>query len=73
MTHVADYARHIAANSAPRALAAMKAQVWSALDDPYDVGFAAADHEQDLATRTEDFREGITSYREKRAPNFRGA
>ncbi len=72
MTHVTDYARQIAANAAPRALAAMKAQVWSALDDPYDVGFAAADQEQDLATRTEDFREGITSYREKRAPNFRG-
>ncbi len=72
MAHVRQYARQIADNSAPRALAAMKAQVWSALDDPYDVGFADADHEQDLATRTDDFREGITSYREKRAPNFRG-
>ncbi len=72
MAHVTAYARQIAAHSAPRALAAMKAQVWSALDDPYDVGFADADHEQDLCTRTEDFREGIASYREKRPPNFRG-
>jgi enoyl-CoA hydratase/carnithine racemase len=70
--HVADYARGIAANSAPRALAAIKAQIWTAQDDCYDAGFAAADHEQDLATQTADFREGIASLREKRAPNFTG-
>ena len=69
---VMEYARNIAAYSAPRALAAMKAQVWTALDEDYSTGFAAADHEQDLATRTDDFREAFTSYREKRAPNFRG-
>ncbi len=69
---VMEYARNIAAYSAPRALAAMKAQVWTALDEDYSTGFAAADHEQDLATRTDDFREAFTSYREKRAPNFSG-
>jgi enoyl-CoA hydratase/carnithine racemase len=69
---VMDYARNIAAYSAPRALAAMKAQVWTALDEDYSTGFAAADHEQDLATKTDDFREAFTSYREKRAPNFSG-
>lgn len=72
MAHVMDYARNIGANSAPRALAAMKAQIWTAIDDSYDTGFAAADHEQELASRTEDFREGIASLREKRPPVFKG-
>ena len=72
MPHVTEYARNIAAFSAPRALAAMKAQIWTAMDDSYDVGFIAADKEQDLATGTEDFREAFASYREKRTPDFKG-
>ena len=72
MPHVADYAGSIAAYSAPRALAAIKAQIWTAMDDSYDVGFAYADHEQGLATGTEDFREAFGSYREKRVPKFTG-
>ncbi len=72
LAHALAYARDIAANSAPRALAAMKAQIWTAADDSYDLGFAAADLEQGLATDTADFREGIGSYREKRAPRFTG-
>lgn len=72
MPHVIEYARNIAAYSAPRALAAIKAQIWTATDDSYDVGFGYADHEQELATNTEDFREAFGSYREKRTPNFTG-
>lgn len=72
MPHALQYAKQIAANAAPRSLAAMKAQIWSAGDDCYDQAFRAADHEQDLAVQTQDFREGITSLREKRSPNFTG-
>jgi 1,4-dihydroxy-2-naphthoyl-CoA synthase len=72
MPHALKYAQQIAAHSAPRSLAAMKAQIWSAGDDCYDQAFRAADHEQDLAVQTQDFREGIASLREKRSPHFRG-
>ncbi len=72
MPHALKYAQQIAAHAAPRSLAAMKAQIWSAGDDCYDQAFGAADHEQDLAVQTQDFREGIASLREKRSPNFRG-
>ncbi len=72
MPHVGDYARNIATYSAPRALAAIKAQIWTAIDDDYDTGFAAADHEQHIAAASADFREAFASYREKRAPKFSG-
>ena len=70
--HVSAYAANIAANAAPRALAAMKAQLWTAIDDDYTTAFAAADKEQDLAVQTADFREGVQSYKDKRAPHFKG-
>lgn len=72
LPHVLDYAKNIAAFSAPRSLAAMKAQVWTALDDDYSTAFAAADREQDQATATDDFREAFASYREKRTPRYTG-
>jgi len=72
MGHAHAYAVGIAQNAAPRALAAIKAQIWTAPDQPYAVGFAHADREQDRCTQTQDFREGLTSYREKRPPRFEG-
>jgi enoyl-CoA hydratase/carnithine racemase len=72
MDHAREYARNLAQNSAPRSLAAMKAQIWTAIDDSYDDAFAASDHEQDIADKTEDFREGVNSLLEKRPAEFRG-
>lgn len=72
LPHVTAYAQAIAATSAPRSLAAMKAQLWTAIDDSYDEAFAAANREQDLAVATKDFREALSSYRDKRAPDFKG-
>lgn len=72
LPHAIHYARAIAENSAPRSLAAMKAQIWTAQDDCYDEAFAAADREQDIASKTADFREGVASLRAKRPPKFTG-
>ncbi|MBO6696942.1 MAG: enoyl-CoA hydratase/isomerase family protein [Maricaulis sp.] len=72
MAHALEYARDLAVNSAPRSLAAMKAQIWTAIDDYYDSAFAESDREQDIADKTEDFREGVKSLIEKRTPDFRG-
>ncbi|MGF1456030.1 MAG: enoyl-CoA hydratase-related protein [Alphaproteobacteria bacterium] len=71
MDHVLQYAKGIATYSAPRSLAAIKAQIWTALDDPYNAAFQASDHEQHLATQTTDFREGFMSYTERRVPDFK--
>ena len=70
--HATEYARNLAVNSAPRSMAAMKAQIWTALDDCYDEAFAASDREQNIADKTADFREGVGSMFEKRTPNFLG-
>ena len=51
--------RNIAAFSAPRALAAMKAQIWTAMDDDYTTAFAAADKEQDIAIGHRRFPRGV--------------
>jgi enoyl-CoA hydratase/carnithine racemase len=72
MPHVAQYAANIATYSAPRSLAAMKAQIWTAIDDDYTTAFAAADKEQDIASASADFREAFASYREQRVPKFGG-
>ncbi|MEM6584119.1 MAG: enoyl-CoA hydratase-related protein [Pseudomonadota bacterium] len=72
LTHAIEYARNIAKNSAPRSLAAIKAQIWAATDQTYSEAFSASDREQDLAIQTDDFREAFESYTEKRDPQFKG-
>lgn len=71
-TYVTEYAGQIALNSAPRSLAAIKAQIWTAIDDPYRDAFRASDEEQRTAMTTSDFQEALQSYIKKRAPEFKG-
>lgn len=69
---VAEYARHLATNVSPRALRVMKAQVYSDQYRTLDEATLIADDEMDKSLSTEDFREGITHFLEKRQARFTG-
>lgn len=67
-----QYARNLVEHAAPRSLAAIKAQVWMALGESYDAAYLKSDEEQLHCMRSADFREGLTSYMDKRPPAFVG-
>jgi hypothetical protein len=65
-------AAEIASLSSPRSTRIIKKQVYEALFQSLAEATAIANREQALCRDTEDFREGVRSYVEKRAPNFAG-
>jgi enoyl-CoA hydratase/carnithine racemase len=69
---VAEYARRLANDVSPRALRIMKAQVYSDQYRTLDEATLIADEEMEKSLSTEDFREGITHFLEKRQARFTG-
>jgi enoyl-CoA hydratase/carnithine racemase len=65
-------AAEIANLSSPRSARIIKRQVYEGLFQSLAEATAVANREQPLCRDTEDFREGVASYVEKRAPNFTG-
>lgn len=63
-------ARELAAG--PRSLGLIKQQAWTALDDSFETVLSSERRLQRRACRSEDFAEGITAFREKRKPEFKG-
>ena len=69
--HVATYAESLSKN-APLALAAIKASIHKALASNLDDTLTAEMNEQRRMTKTEDVREGVAAFLEKREPIYKG-
>ena len=72
MSDVIAYARRLADSVSPRSMAVMKAQVWKSLFQDLGAALEVADHEMAKSFTSEDFKEGVAHFIEKRAPRFAG-
>ncbi|PZQ62557.1 MAG: enoyl-CoA hydratase [Phenylobacterium zucineum] len=66
------YARDLAENVSPRSMRVIKRQLWNALVQDLADAMADADREMALSLKSEDFKEGVASFVEKRAPRWVG-
>jgi enoyl-CoA hydratase/carnithine racemase len=69
---VIDYARMLADTVSPRSMAVMKAQIWKALYQDLNDAIAIGDAEMQKSFSTEDFKEGVAHFVEKRTARFTG-
>ncbi|MBI5439771.1 MAG: enoyl-CoA hydratase [Deltaproteobacteria bacterium] len=66
------YAADLASNVSPRSLRVMKRQIYEAQFQTFADASEASDEEMLLSLQSEDFKEGVAHFVEKRAPRFTG-
>jgi enoyl-CoA hydratase/carnithine racemase len=72
LPHVEQVARHMATQVSPRSIAVMKRQVRAAYFQSFSEALDTADQEMNASFRTQDFKEGVASFVERRPPVFTG-
>ncbi len=72
MGEVADYAKGLAETASPRSMTVMKRQVYKSLFQDFNASTSMADTEMQSSFASEDFKEGVAHFVEKRGPNFTG-
>jgi enoyl-CoA hydratase/carnithine racemase len=65
-----EYARDLATNCSPASMATMKRQVYADYEKPLDAALGDANGLMVESLQADDFREGVASFLERRAPDF---
>ena len=69
---VNNYAKHMAERVSPRSMTIMKRQIRAGYSQTFSKSLEIADKEMFLSFEQDDFKEGVESFVENRAPKFRG-
>jgi enoyl-CoA hydratase/carnithine racemase len=71
-SEVAAYAKMLATEVSPRSLREMKREIWNAQFQSLGQAIEAANADMPPSFKSEDFKEGVAHFVEKRAPKFTG-